>query len=132
MEFAASAYLPQRTINRQRLSRDELKVLREDAENLRARIASALAVHINVKNKGPHSYPQPGVDRDMLDATRDFFVKLAHTLHRHSVSRAPMSGGSGPSAKPRSTAFTTNKTRFFLFWVSRTILSPTIRKVAQS
>jgi hypothetical protein len=58
MEFAASAYLPQRTINRQRLSRDELKVLRKDAENLRARIASALAVHINIKNVGPHSYPR--------------------------------------------------------------------------
>ena len=82
MEVAASAYLPQRTINRQRLSRDELKVLREDAENLRARIAGALAVHINIKNVGPHSYPQPGVDRDMLDATPDFFVKLAHTLDR--------------------------------------------------
>jgi len=53
MEVAASAYLPQRTIKRQRLSRDELKVLREDAENLRARIAGALAVHINIKNVGP-------------------------------------------------------------------------------
>jgi hypothetical protein len=80
MELAASVYLPQSTINRQRLSRDELKVLRKDAENLRARIAGALAVHINIKNVG--SYPQPGVDRDMLDATRDFFVKLANTLDR--------------------------------------------------
>jgi hypothetical protein len=82
MEFAASVYLSQRTINRQRPNRDELKVLRKDAENLRTRIAGALAVHINIKNVGPHSYPQPGVDRDMLDATPDFFVKLAHTLDR--------------------------------------------------
>src|SRR5262249_43704797 len=37
MEFAASVYLPQRTINRQRPNRDELKVLRKDAENLRTR-----------------------------------------------------------------------------------------------
>jgi hypothetical protein len=82
MEVAASAYLPQRTIKRQRLSRDELKVLREDAENLRARIAGALAVHINIKNVGPHSYPQPGVDHDMLDATPVYFAKLANTLDR--------------------------------------------------
>ena len=96
MEVAASAYLPQRTIKRQRLSRDELKVLREDAENLRARIAGALAVHINIKNVGPHSYPQPGVDHDRLDATpvmgeektrtcnvpEGYFAKLADTLDR--------------------------------------------------
>ena len=82
MEFAASAYLPQRTIKRQRLSRDELKVLREDAENLRARIAGALAVHINIKNVGPHSYPQPGVDDDLLDATTAYFARLVDTLDR--------------------------------------------------
>ena len=85
MECAASVYLPQRTINRQRLSRDELKVLRKDAENLRARIAGALGVHINIKNVGQHSFPQPGVDRDMLDATKvpeGYFAKLADTLDR--------------------------------------------------
>ena len=96
MEVAASAYLPQRPIKRQRLSRDELNVLREDAENLRARIAGALAVHINIKNVGSHSYPQPGVDHDMLDATpvmgeektrtckvpEGYFAKLADTLDR--------------------------------------------------
>ena len=53
MESAASVYLPQRTINRQRLNRDELKVLRKGAKNLRARIAGALAAHINIKNVGP-------------------------------------------------------------------------------
>ena len=82
MEVAASAYLPQRTIKRQRLSRDELKVLRKDAENLRARIAGALAVHLNIKDAGPHSYPQPGVDDGMLPATTVYFAKLDNTLDR--------------------------------------------------
>ena len=85
MECAASVYLPQRTINRQRLSRDELKVLRKDAKNLRARIAGALAVHIKSKNVGPYRLPQPGADHNMLDATPDFFVKLAHTLDQLRV-----------------------------------------------
>ena len=43
-------------------------MLREDVENLRARIAGALAVHINVKNVGPYRLPQPGTDYNMLDA----------------------------------------------------------------
>jgi len=111
MEVAASAYLPQRTIKRQRLSRDELKVLREDAENLRARIAGALAVHINIKNVGPHSYPQPGVDHDRLDATRDFFAKLADTLDRQ-IEKAE-------TRTPRNNA---RKTERDEFWTSLLVL----------
>ena len=82
IEAVASAYLPHGAINRQRLSRDELIALRKDAKNLRGRIASALAVHLNIKDVGPHSYPQPGVDHAMLDATSDYFAKLTHTLNR--------------------------------------------------
>jgi hypothetical protein len=82
MEFAASVYLPQRTINRQRLNRDKLKVLRKDAKNLRARIADALAVHIKSKNGGPQRFPQPGVGDDMLHATSVYFAKLEDTLDR--------------------------------------------------
>jgi hypothetical protein len=111
MEVAASAYLPQRTIKRQRLSRDELKVLREDAENLRARIAGALAVHINIKNVGPHSYPQPGVDHDMLDATRDFFAKLADTLDRQIEK-----------AETRTRRDNARKTERDEFWTSLLVL----------
>ena len=81
MEAAASAYLPQNTINRQRLSRDELTVLRKNAKNLRARIAGALAVHLKLKNAGPYSYPRRGVDRDMLDATGNYFTKLLQNLN---------------------------------------------------
>jgi hypothetical protein len=82
MEFAASVYLPHRTINRQRRNRDELKVLRKDVENLRARIPGALAVHIKSKNGGPHRFPLPGVDDDLLDATLVYFARLADTLDR--------------------------------------------------
>ena len=111
MELAASVYLPQSTINRQRLSRDELKVLREDTENLRARIAGALAVHINIKNVGPHSYPQPGVDHDMLDATRDFFAKLADTLDRQIEK-----------AETRTRRDNARKTERDEFWTSLLVL----------
>jgi hypothetical protein len=82
MEFAASVYLPQMTINRQRRNRGELKVLRRDVKNLRARIRGALAVHIKSKNGGPHRFPQPGVDDDLLDATTAYFARLVDTLDR--------------------------------------------------
>ena len=125
MEVAASAYLPQRTIKRQRLSRDELKVLREDAENLRARIAGALAVHINIKNVGPHSYPQPGVDHDRLDATpvmgeektrtcnvpEGYFAKLADTLDRQIEK-----------AETRTRRNNARKTERDEFWTSLLVL----------
>jgi hypothetical protein len=82
MEFAASVYLPQRTINRQRPNRDELKVLRRKVKNLRAKIDGALAVNIKSKNGGPHRFPLPGVDQEILDATLVYFAKLADTLDR--------------------------------------------------
>ena len=57
-------------------------MLREDVENLRARIAGAVAVHINVKNVGPYRLPQPGTDYNMLDAPPVYFARLADTLDR--------------------------------------------------
>ena len=89
MEFAASVYLPQMTINRQRRNRGELKVLRRDVKNLRARIRGALAVHIKSKNGGPHRFPQPGVDDGMLHATSVYFAKLVDTLDRQ-IEKAKM------------------------------------------
>ena len=88
MERMVSAYLPRAAINRQRLDRDELATLRDDAENLRARIDAALAVHLNIKSVRspphiiPYVNPHPGVDRDMLDATSAYFTKLAGNLNR--------------------------------------------------
>jgi hypothetical protein len=85
MEFAVSAYLPQRTITRQRLSRDELKVLREDVENLRARIAGALAVHINVKNVSHTGFHSPAPITTCWTrppAPPVYFARLADTLDR--------------------------------------------------
>jgi hypothetical protein len=87
MERVVSAYLPRAAINRQRLDREELETLRDDAENLRARIDAALAVHLDIKSaRGPHiiryANPHPGVDRDMLDVTGDYFAKLASNLER--------------------------------------------------
>jgi hypothetical protein len=82
METAASAYLPQAALNRQRLSRDELETLRDDAANLRAGIAGAMSVHLGIKNVGPLTYSQRGVDGDMMNATGDYFAKLARNLDR--------------------------------------------------
>ena len=111
MEVAASAYLPQRTIKRQRLSRDELKVLREDAENLRARIAGALAVHINVKNVGPYRLRQPGTDYNMLDAPPVYFARLADTLDRQIEK-----------AETRTRRNNARKTERDEFWTSLLVL----------
>ena len=59
MEGRADARdLPDSAINRQRLSRAELEELRKDAENLRARIAGALAYIVDhQETSAPHRYP---------------------------------------------------------------------------
>jgi len=111
MEFAASVYLPHRTINRQRRNRDELKVLRKDVENLRARIPGALAVHIKSKNGGPHRFPLPGVDDDLLDATLVYFARLADTLDRQIEK-----------AETRTRRDNARKTERDEFWTSLLVL----------
>jgi len=76
-------------------------VLREDVENLRARIAGAVAVHINVKNIGPYRLPQPGTDYNMLDAPPVYFARLADTLDRQ-IEKPRRGRGGTMHARPNA------------------------------
>jgi len=86
-------------------------VLREDVENLRARIAGAVAVHINVKNVGPYRLPQPGTDYNMLDAPPVYFARLADTLDRQIEK-----------AETRTRRNNARKTERDEFWTSLLVL----------
>jgi hypothetical protein len=112
MEAVVSMYLPQRALNRQRLSRDELKTLRDDAENLRGRIARALAMQVNVKNAGPLDIPLRGVDRDMLAATSDYFAELRQTLD-HQIKHVGTRTRRDSARKPERDVFWTD---LLLLW----------------
>ena len=64
----ASAYLPHERDQPPATGREELEALRKDAENLRARIASATrGARSTSKMSRPHSYPQTGVDARHAD-----------------------------------------------------------------
>ena len=83
IETAATQYRLHSAVNRRSLRRDELDALREDAENLRARIINAIAVSVGTKDDPlVHPVPLNGVDADMLPATRDYFAKLLRNLDR--------------------------------------------------
>jgi hypothetical protein len=95
IELAVSKYRPISASPKPR--RTELEALRKTAENLRASIVDALAVQIAAKSDVAFPFAHPGVDADMLNATREYFAKLARNIDRQ-IKRAEQRGAN--ASKP--------------------------------
>lgn len=89
IELAVSKYRPTSASPKPR--RADLDALRNTADTLRASIIDALAVQIAVKGDVAFPFAHPGVDADMLGATREYFAKLARNIDRQ-IKRAEQRG----------------------------------------
>ncbi|WP_426615367.1 hypothetical protein [Bradyrhizobium sp. McL0616] len=98
IEIAASVYLLQSANTRQRPRRAELIAVRENAENLSARIFDALAVQVGSKHDDTvRLVLRQSVDGDMETATRDYFAKLLQNLDRE-IEKANQRGDNARKA----------------------------------
>ena len=82
IEITANQYRVYSAVNRLSPRRDELDALRKDAKNVHASIISALSVRFDAGYGVVVPMLFNGVDADMLNATSDYFRKLAANLDR--------------------------------------------------
>jgi hypothetical protein len=83
IELAVSWYHLRSASTRRSPRRAELIALRKDTETLRDSIIDALAVQVGTNyDDTAHLLLRPGVDGDMLTATRDYFWQLRRNLDR--------------------------------------------------
>jgi hypothetical protein len=99
IEAAVSQYYFQSAATRRRRRRAELSALRKDIKNLRPSIISAIAVPVDRKGGTFAEMLLPGVDADMLTATRDYFNDRGRSCVRCPRAVQPaLSGGRGCSS----------------------------------